>query len=993
MSQARRRRELAKFGVWLAGHHRRAVIFLLIAGTGICLYPALFPDTQTRLVQRAAQAWENRTFLEAERLSLSVLEQWPECAPALVIAAGTAARNGHLEQAAEYVQRISPGTPAEYVQAQYEAAVCLLRSGRASEGEACLRRALELDPHHVRANERLAVLLQTEGRTWEALPHAEAVIRSGRCGRDELLMVGGLDNMLIDDPSFIENCLREVPDDPIVLLGEGRLALLRRNDAEGAEKIFRSIVARHPQQIEALARLGEVLVEMPEQAAFLQWQAALPKVADLHPRTWYARAVWAHRHGQSRAAVRCFVEALRLHPNHVSSNFQLSQVLISLGMSEEAKPFVERARLLSKLDFTLSQLQSLPDLELMRQVAEINEQLGCIWESMGWSNVALLLDPQTAWAQQTLARSNHRSVACDHFTLIECQPALAFDISEYSLPVWPKSDEQESRATAQSAVQGDVRLIDVAQEAGLVFQYFNGTTRTYGPDHIMTAPGGGMGVMDYDCDGWPDLYFAQAGPWEQRGDQNTYIDRLFRNLGNGQFVDVTEQAGLKEGEFSGGISVGDYNDDGFPDLYVVNIGENRLYENLGDGTFRDVTDEAGCGGGDVWSTSGVIVDLNGDGFPEIYSVNYVLLDEALAKDCGQKGQVMGCAPTLFHAEQDRLLLNLGDGRFQDVTEECGVIAPDGKGLSVVAADFFGSGQMDLFVANDTTPDFFFANQVLQPGEPLSFMERGIELGMAMNATGQSQASMGLTLGDVNGDQLIDVYVGTFYHDSNTLFLQDGANTFSDETRTSGLREPTFKMLTFGAQLVDADLDGWLDIMQANGHVDPSYDPSVPDLMRPQFFRNRGNGRFVELTSDSLGPYFQQQYLGRAVAVVDFNRDGKPDLSISHLDVPVALLANETQNAGHYLSLKLCGRSCNRDAFGTTVELTAGGRTWTQPFSAGGGYMATNERKLFFGLGAAGQIDRLEIRWPSGAQQTHENLEVDQELLAVEGVAQLFPQSK
>ncbi len=319
-----------------------------------------------------------------------------------------------------------------------------------------------------------------------------------------------------------------------------------------------------------------------------------------------------------------------------------------------------------------------------------------------------------------------------------------------------------------------------------------------------------------------------------------------------------------------------------------------------------------------------------------------------------------------------------------MTQQSGIEVADGKGLSVVAADFFGTGRMDLFVANDTTPDFYFVNQVQRPGDPLRFVERGVELGVAMNAAGLSQASMGLTLGDANGDQLLDMYLGTFYHDSNTLFLQNAARLFSDETRAAGLREPTFNMLTFGTQFLDADLDGWPDIIQANGHVDRSYDASVPDLLPPQYFKNLGGGHFVELTGDSLGPYFQQNYLGRTVAVVDFDRDGRPDVCVSHLDVPAAVLANRTENAGHYLAVKLIGRTCSRDAFGASVQLTAGGRTWTQPLTAGGGYMATNERRLIFGLGQAEQVDRLEIRWPSGVKQGFEAVPVDQELLVVEG---------
>mgnify|MGYP000913122483 CR=1 FL=1 len=345
--------------------------------------------------------------------------------------------------------------------------------GRASEAEACLRRALELDPYHVPANTKLAVLLQTEGRTWEAKPHAEILIFSGECGRDQLLMIGGLDSMVIDDPPFTANCLHQVPDDQIVRLAEGRIALLRDDDAERAEEIFRNILRRHPEQMEALARLGEVLLERPERAPFIQWQATLPKVADLHPRTWFARGVWARRNGQPRAAARCFLEALRLHPNHASSNFQLSQVLIALGMAEEAKPFVERSRLLATLDYTVNQLQNLPDLELMRQVAVTNEQLGCSWEAIGWCYVARLLDPQLAWATEALATASYRLTPAGQFMRAESLPALAMDISQFPLPVWPELSDEGPAAETQSVAASNIQWVDVAPEAGLDFQYFN----------------------------------------------------------------------------------------------------------------------------------------------------------------------------------------------------------------------------------------------------------------------------------------------------------------------------------------------------------------------------------------------------------------------------------------------------------------------------------------------------------------------------------------
>jgi tetratricopeptide (TPR) repeat protein len=860
--------------------------------------------------------------------------------------------------------------------------------GQASAAEKCLRRALEIDPRHEQAGAKLAVLLQIEGRTWEAMPYVQTLIRSGRCGRDELLMIGGTDTMMVHDPHFVETCLRSVPDDPLVLLGRARVDLIENRVAR-AETVFRRIVEGDPQQIEAQARLGEVLINKPDPAAFLRWHAALPGSAESHPRIWHLRGLWAKRNGQIRAAVRCFLEALRLHPNYTTSNFQLSQVLVSLGLSEAAEPFVERARQLSKTEFMLHELRELTDLELMHRLAEIDEQLGRFWESMGWCHVALLLAPDTAWASEGLARLDRLAAASDEFTVVSAQPALGFDLSAYPLPVWPEAAGGGAETESRGPVDGTVRFVDAAAQAGLVFQYFNGTTATTGLDHIIQTLGGGVGVIDYDADGWPDLYFAQGGLWHERGERNPYRDRLFRNLGNGRFVDVTEQAGLGDGEYSTGVAVGDFNGDGFSDLLVANVGRNRLYENMGDGTFRDVTDQAGVGGDGRWSTSCAIVDLNGDGLPEIYVVRYLALEEALARKCGEKGHPMGCAPTLFQAEQDRLYLNLGDGRFRDVTEECGIQVPDGKGLGLVAADFDGSGRINIFVGNDTTPDFYFVNQTEGPGKPLRFVERGLEFGLAVNEAGQSQASMGIAAGDTNGDGLLDLFVGTFYHDSNTLFLQTPEHTFVDESRRANLREPTFNILTFGAQFLDGELDGWPDLIQTNGHVDRSYDPGVPDLMPPQYFKNLGNGKFGELSGRSLGPYFQKQYLGRTIAVLDWNRDGKEDAVVSHLDAPAALLTNRTQDTGHYLAVRLCGRVSSRDAIGATVVLSVGDRTWTRQVIGGNGYLASNERKIIFGLGRAERIDRLHIRWPSGMKQAFENLPADRELTIVEGTEQPF----
>jgi hypothetical protein len=318
--------------------------------------------------------------------------------------------------------------------------------------------------------------------------------------------------------------------------------------------------------------------------------------------------------------------------------------LLALGLSEAAEPFIERSRVLAKVEYTLSQLRDLNDFELMRQMSEAHEEMGFPWEAIGWAHVACLLAPDTDWARGKLVRPNRPLDAASAFIPRASQPALAVDLSKYPLPTWPEQKPDSavagsSRPASERMIDGDIRWVDDAAAAGLSFQYFNGTTRAKGPDHIIQANGSGVGVVDFDGDLWPDLYFVQGGLYEQRGrPSNPYPDRLFRNLGNSRFEDVTEQARLGDRDYGQGVSVGDYNDDGFADIYVCNIGRNRLYENMGDGTYRDVTERAGVAGQDVWSTSAAIVDLNHDALPEIYVVNYVLLQEALARDCSGRSQ-------------------------------------------------------------------------------------------------------------------------------------------------------------------------------------------------------------------------------------------------------------------------------------------------------------------------------------------------------------------
>ena len=571
----------------------------------------------------------------------------------------------------------------------------------------------------------------------------------------------------------------------------------------------------------------------------------------------------------------------------------------------------------------------------------------------------------------------------DTLTLASGDLVARLDADEFPLPRWPDSVAKADEFKSMSPLDGTIRFRDVAKDVGIDFQYFNGTTAEAGLSHILQATGGGIAVIDYDQDGWPDLYCIQSGPFPIEAGQTKYTNRLYRNLGNGRFQDVTDATGLADAGYGQGVAVGDYNNDGFPDLYVANFGGNRLYENTGGGDFVDVTAQAGVSG-DRWTTSCMIADLNGDTLPEIYAVNYALKDEVLELNCKHEDQPRTCAPTLLTADQDQLYRNRGDGSFENVTQQSGVIAPDGKGLGIVAADFEHRGQLDVFVANDTSANFFFHNETGGRGAKLLFKEEAIVNGVGFDEVGNLQACMGLAAGDANGDGLLDLFVTNFYGESNVLYLQSEDRHFTDATRKANLREPSFHMLGFGTQFIDGELDGEPDIVITNGHIDLTFAHGNPDRMPPQYMRNTGGGHFEELTAESLGPYFQNRYFGRALAKLDWNRDGREDVCISHLDAPTALLTNTTPTTGNYLAVNLRGVTSNRDALGAIVTVEAGGRKWVQHLIGGGGYFVSNQRQLLFGLANSESVDRLTINWPAGSVQTFEKVPVNQEVVVAEG---------
>jgi tetratricopeptide (TPR) repeat protein len=977
--------------------------WLLLALAVVSWLGWLRPSVDT-LVSEARQAVLERRYDRVAALCERALARDPRSSAALLLAGEAANKLGRADDAVAYYERVPEDDRERAAVARLAAADILLGVNRAAASERQLRASLACDPAQVDAHKRLAWLLDVEGRRFEALPHHYAVLTLKSSDFNSLMAMGNHD-LPFEAARRLEAFRAAEPGSAPPLVGLARIEL--RQDRAKARRLLEIAVRHMPSLIEAHALLGRALWELHDGPALAEWQAQLPIAADEHPDVWLVRGEMARESGQLKAAARAFWEALRRDPNHQAATYQLSRVLPTLSglppdRSGDVQFLAERAQQLEELTEILDVVRTRPrDLGLIERAAMLTESLGRLWESWSWRRLASTLSADAESNLREMARLERRLSPSLEPTLAACDPGQRFDFSEFPIPARGKFAHDADRPPAERGaaelspeVAADVRLAfrDVAPVSGINFSYFRGCEPGAGDGRMFQFSGGGVAVIDFDLDGWPDLYFAQGCRWPPQSDQTEFLDQLFRNQDGRQFQRVTGDAGIVEERFSQGVAVGDFNSDGFPDLYVANIGLNRLWMNCGDGTFLDVTAQTGLTD-ESWTTSTLVADLNGDGLPDLYDVNYVVGRDVFERVCHRDGLPHSCWPGAFQPAPDRLLVNLGDGRFVDRSETSGVLLPRGNGLGVVAADFAESGRLDLFVANDQDANFYFVNRGTAADGSPRLEEMGAIAGVAFDGHGRAQASMGVAAGDADGDGRLDLLVTNFYHESSTLYLQRSSGLFDDGTADSGLRQPSYEMLGFGAQFLDGELDGRPDLVVVNGHIDDYRPIGTPYAMRPQYFRNLGGGRFVEVVQPSLGTFFATEHLGRSLARLDVNRDGREDFVVSHLDAPAALLLNETSPTGHFVALQLHGVSSARDAVGTRVSVSVGKNTWSRQLCAGDGYMASNERRLVFGVGPADLIDNLTIDWPSGARQQWRRLAVDCEWIAVDGNVELARQPR
>src|SRR5882724_9784144 len=534
---------------------------------------------------------------------------------------------------------------------------------------------------------------------------------------------------------------------------------------------------------------------------------------------------------------------------------------------------------------------------------------------------------------------------------------------------------------------------DVAEKAGLTtLNVFGGKdTKKY----IIETTGTGVAIFDYDNDGWPDIFLVNGTTLEgfPAGKTSAPSNHLYRNNHDGTFTDVTAKAGLTATGWGQGVCVGDYDNDGWEDLYVTYYGKNRLYHNQ-NGVFTEVAEKAGVAGtGKAWGTGCAWVDYDRDGHLDLMIANYVDFDLATAPapgerpSCMWKGVPVMCGPRGLAAAKNILYHSRGDGTLEDVTAKAHIDQTDGHyAFSVSTFDYNNDGWPDIYVACDSTPSILYRNN--RDG---TFTDVAVIAGAAFNEDGREQAGMGASIGDYNGDGRPDIFKTNFSDDTSTLYRNNGDGTFDDVTSATGLGLYT-NYFGWGTMLLDVDNDSWPDLLLVNGHVYPEVDKQHlgSDYEEPRIlYHNLGNGTFGDI-SGTAGPAITARAASRGLAVGDLWNDGRISAVISNMNAAPSLLVNQVRNSNHWIAIRTVGTKSNRDGIGARISVKAGARTWMDEVRSGASYNSSSDMRVHFGLGSATNVESIQIRWPSGLLERFDNLPIDSIQTLKEGSGTAVP---
>jgi enediyne biosynthesis protein E4 len=940
---------------------------LLIVAIGLGLAAAAWLAVRVALAwQFRTELWEARRDLAARRVREAkarldrLAERWPGRGEVEYWLGACERAAGHTDAALATWGRV-PETAPEARLAALERGRLALESYHFALAESCLERAIPGEGEIGDEARRLLGRLHTvTGRHEDYRRYLRREVERAPDPTANLRTLWQIDSVpypVERGRQELEHAKQVAPDDDRVWLALADLATRTGRFDEAGEWLERCERVRHDDRAVWRARLDWAqAADRPDEV--VRAASHLPVSHFTQARVLELRAWMAARRRDHQAERAALESKIALEPADSAAVERLADLAAQDGEGERLAELRRRKAAIDAARVRYEALIHIPDLTThIPELARAAEASGRWFDAKAWWALAARRDRSlAAEAAAAVARLAGADPAPEHGGR-----ALADVLG----PLRP-------REKAKTAVPGNMSIpafTDDAERCGLSFTFDNGHSDLY---QLPETFGGGVAVLDFDGDGWLDIYVVQGGEFPPRQAPPHFGDRLFRNRGDGRFDDATARSGLGAlpGGYGFGVAVGDFDNDGRPDIFVTRWRCYALYHNLGDGHFEEVTAHAGLGGDRDWPSSAAWADLDNDGDLDLYVCHYLKWDAVNPLLCAHSnGRQNGyCDPRLLPSLPDHVFRN-DCGRFIDVTKEAGIVDREGRGLGVVAADLDDDGKIDLFVANDTTANFFFRNQ-----GGFRFTEEGLESGLAANAGGGYLAGMGVACGDLDGDGRLDLAVTNFLGESSTLYHNHGGGRFSDRAAAAGLAAPTRFVLGFGLAALDANNDGRLDLAQANGHVD-DYRPAVPYLMPAQLFLGDGAGKLVDV-SDRAGPPWRLPRLGRGLAVGDLDNDGRTDVVIVAQNAPLALLHNQSATQNHSLTLALEGTASNRDAVGARVAVTVLGKTQVAARLGGGSYLSASDHRLHFGLGTAQNVDRVEVTWPTGRRDCYQGLAAD-----------------
>ncbi len=867
-----------------------------------------------------------------------------------------------------------------------------------------LERFLQVHPENAAQRRRLIGFLGEAHRLEKIPPHLQQLIEQRQF--DFPLLVAMTETSF---RRFLTNSADELmkrnPSDHRVRLGQAFDQWVK-NEPQAAGKIVDEILDHHPDFGPAYAYRGQALVGQSRFDDLDTWLRDAPATARDYSEYWLTIGDWANERDNFPAAARAYWEASRCDVNSSTAWACLGQAIRSAqqvgpplysDQMDAQRPFGEivTPEQLASIDQRLADLLELRRVfyvfsagDRKRQqdavdVAAILLKLGRTWEAEAWSAGAIALKESLSNELEPLRNRILEKLKMDQSWQSQTD-RLELTMNLQALPSF--SGEQGLAKAANSVkvtVESSSEHLRLAEESdawGIA-----GVGNKNSPDDARLAPlirstGVGGGTIDYDLDGWSDVLLMAAGGTMLKSD--SMPNELYRNLGD-RLINVREDSGVGDRGFGQGVAVGDFNEDGFPDLFYANLGANRLLANNGDGTFRDRTDWLGDRRNE-WTTSAAFVDLNADGLSDLMTVNYCETVAHLDQACANEDGVLGpCHPLRFAAQGDRVYAARPDGRMDDMTQAWISDVSPCRGLGIVAGALDGK-QLAVFVANDIA-----ANQFYTFGGSGPLNESAMARGIAVDARTMTQASMGVATGDYDGDGDLDFFVTGFTGEYNIFYEQVAAGFWRDASRRLDLVDPFLPFVGFGTQTIDLDNDGVDEILITNGHIGDFPEPDSPPYEQPfQIIRRTRDGGFGLVDDDAWGSYFSKPHVGRTLWTIDLNRDRKLDALVTHLHEPIAVLINHCEDANHSIGFRLVATRSSRDAVGAVIRFDAD-RPRTLWALSGDGYFCSNEKILRAGLADQDHVENITVTWPDGSVDELGSLQADCEYLIVQGQPEAF----